>query len=88
LNVLQISRVCLHDDHHQKSTPEHALSDLSFWLCVAAAGISDWEAAAAAHAAKAAKRRFNASESHKQQVMSQVAGLHRMAAAQDAGGMW
>lgn len=52
------------------------------------AGIADWEAAAAAHAAKAAKQRFSATESHKQQVMSQVAGLHRMAAAQDAGGLW
>ena len=52
-------------------------------------GIHDWQAAAAAHAASAAKQRFNAGEGHKQQVMSQVAGLHRMAAAaQEVGGMW
>lgn len=57
--------------------------------CLLCAGITDWEAAAAAHAAAAARRRFSATESHKQQVMSQVANLHRMAAtAQDAGGLW
>jgi curved DNA-binding protein CbpA len=56
--------------------------------CNMASGISDWEAAAAEHAAQAAKRRFSATGRHKDQVMSQVAGLHRMAAtAQDAGGM-
>jgi len=58
------------------------------WCLPAAAtatGITDWEAAAA-HAA--AKQRFRASGSHKEQVMSQVAGLHRMAAAQEAGGLW
>lgn len=53
--------------------------------CNMASGITDWEAAAA-HAA--AKQRFRASGSHKEQVMSQVAGLHRMAAAQEAGGLW
>jgi hypothetical protein len=64
----------------------HACSTCLLLWC---AGISDWEAAAAAHAAKAAKRRFNASSGHKEQVMSQVANLHRMAAtAQDAGGLW
>jgi hypothetical protein len=51
--------------------------------CNLASGVTgDWRAAAEAHAAAAAARqRFSASEGHKQQVMSQVAGLHRMAAA-------
>jgi hypothetical protein len=53
------------------------------------AGITDWEAAAAAHAAASAKRRFNATEKRKEKVMSQVAGLHRMASAHhDGGGLW
>jgi hypothetical protein len=56
--------------------------------CFWCAGISDWEAAAAAHAATAAKRRFNASSGHKEQVMSQVANLHRMAAITHEGGLW
>lgn len=56
--------------------------------CFWCAGISDWEAAAAAHAATAAKRRFNASSGHKEQVMSQVANLHRMAATTHEGGLW
>lgn len=58
--------------------------------CNMASGVTDWEAAAAAHAAAAARRRFNANDRHKKQVMSQVAGLHRMAAAtqESAGGLW
>lgn len=56
--------------------------------CNMASGITDWQAAEAAHAAAASKRRFTASESHKQQVMQQLGDLHRMAAASQERGMW
>eukprot|EP00879_Flechtneria_rotunda_P012053 GHRR01012588.1.p1 GENE.GHRR01012588.1~~GHRR01012588.1.p1 ORF type:complete len:235 (+),score=83.65 GHRR01012588.1:418-1122(+) len=48
--------------------------------CNMASGITDWESAEQQHAAEAA-RRFSATESHRHQVMHQVAGLHRRAAA-------
>lgn len=44
-----------------------------------ASGVTDWAAAAG-------RRRFSATESHRQQVASQVAGLHRRAEA--SGGLW
>lgn len=56
--------------------------------CNMASGITDWQAAEAAHAAAASKRRFTASQSHKQQVMQQLGDLHRMAAASQERGMW
>jgi hypothetical protein len=56
--------------------------------CNMASGITDWKAAEAAHAAAAAKRRFTATESHKQQVMQQLGDLHRMAATSQERGLW
>lgn len=47
--------------------------------CNMASGVSDWEAAATARPA-----RFSATESHKRQVQSQMAGLHRVAAQQQS----
>lgn len=55
--------------------------------CNLASGVTDWEAAEQQHAAQAAKRRFSATESHRQQVMQQMAGLHRRAAVQQEAGM-
>ncbi|KAF8061285.1 dnaJ [Scenedesmus sp. PABB004] len=46
--------------------------------CNMASGVTDW---AAAEAARAAAKHFSATESHRAQVMHQVAGLHRRAAA-------
>jgi hypothetical protein len=56
--------------------------------CNMATGVTDWEAAEQQYAAHAAKRRFSATESHRHQVMQQMAGLHRQAAVKQEAGMW
>lgn len=56
--------------------------------CNLASGVTDWEAAEQQHAAQAAKKRFSATESHRHQVMQQMANLHRRAAVKQEAGMW
>lgn len=51
--------------------------------CNMSSGVTDWDAAEREYAAQAAKRRFSPTESHKQQVMQQMAGLHRWAAVKE-----
>eukprot|EP00878_Enallax_costatus_P007457 GHUV01007810.1.p1 GENE.GHUV01007810.1~~GHUV01007810.1.p1 ORF type:complete len:224 (+),score=66.75 GHUV01007810.1:677-1348(+) len=56
--------------------------------CNMASGVIDWKAAEEQYAAQAAKKRFTATESHREQVMQQMAGLHRRAAVQQDTGLW
>lgn len=76
------------DEEQQGVRLEYDSSEMSDG-CNVASGVTDWAAAEAAHAGAAAKRRFSATESHRRQVMEQMAGLHRRAAAsQQVGGLW
>jgi hypothetical protein len=48
-------------------------------------GVTDWQAAEEQHAQR---RHFTATEGHKQQVLQQMAGLHRRAGVAHSMGDW
>lgn len=65
-------------DQEQDSGLEYDSSQMGDG-CNMASGVTDWQAAEEQYAAQAAKKRFSATESHREQVMQQMAGLHRRA---------